>query len=74
MVFTDGTNSTFAVMVGPMRGKYFNASKAARIATYNGPVNNSRSFEARVKHIQDFERELTAKHATPQAPPVPWQA
>ena len=67
MVMTDGTISKYAVMVGPMGKKYFNAHKAKTVATYVMPSTGSHIA------IELFEREMTAKHATAEAPPVPWQ-
>jgi hypothetical protein len=64
MIFTDGTNSRYAVMRGKMRGKAFNAHSADIVAEYDfsHPVTEA-----------DY-RTMTAKHATLQAPAVYWQA
>ena len=43
MVMTDGTISKYAVMVGPMGKKYFNAHKAKTIATYVMPSTGHRN-------------------------------
>jgi hypothetical protein len=61
MLMTDGTNSVYAVMKGPMGRKYFNVRKAVIVAKYN------------VVGKPDY-RAMTAVHATPDAPAVYWQA
>lgn len=73
MIFTDGTNSKYAVMRGPMRGKTFNAHAAEIVAVYERRCTDTNSFAARVADIQDYERKITAKHATREAPAVHWQ-
>lgn len=62
MIFTDGHNSTYAVMVGPMRGKGFRSDRAEIIAMYD-----------LTDKIPDY-RGMTAAHATANAPAVYWQA
>ena len=64
MLYTDGTTSRYAVMVGPMKRKAFNAHAADIVAVY----------ELTAKASENLYRELTAKHATASAPAVYWQA
>ena len=61
LLMTDGTNSVYAVMKGPMRRNAFNAHRADIVAMYN------------IVGKPDY-RAMTAAHATPDAPPVYWQA
>lgn len=63
MVYTDGTTSRYAVMVGPItkRGA-FNAQRADIVAIYE-----------LVKQAPDY-KAMTAKHATTVAPAIFWQA
>jgi hypothetical protein len=67
MVFTDGTNSTFAVMRGPMGKKYFKAHKATVVALY------TRTSTGNAGALAAIETEMTARHATVDAPAVYWQ-
>lgn len=60
MVMTDGTNSTYGVFQGPMKGKCFNSHKADMITSYT--VIGKPDYVA-----------MTAKHATIDAPAVDWQ-
>jgi hypothetical protein len=62
LLMTDGTTSVYEVLVGPMGKRYFNDNKSTVVATYT-----------LVRQAPDY-RAMTARHATPQAPPVPWQA
>jgi hypothetical protein len=62
MTYTDGTTARYAVMQGPMRGRYFDSNRADIVAVY------TLTGEA-----PDY-RDMTAKHATKAAPAVRWQA
>jgi len=73
MIQTNGTTSVYGVFVGPMGGRYFNARKAHRIATYTRQ-STSGGMMQRIHDIETFEREMTARHATIDAPAVYWQA
>lgn len=61
MVYTDGKISRYAVMVGPMKGRFFNANKAGIVAIYE------------IQGEPDY-RAMTARHATEAAPAISWQA
>ena len=67
MTYTNGSWSIFAVLVGPMKGKFFNAHKATVLGEHGGyPKRN-------VAELIAYEKELTARYATLDAPPVSWQ-
>jgi hypothetical protein len=65
MIYADGISGTrrYAVMQGPMRGRVFDANRADIVAVY----------ELQRGEEPDY-RAMTAKHATPKAPAVRWQA
>jgi hypothetical protein len=65
MIYTDGTNTRYAVMRGPMGKKSFNMRKAVTVATYDVKANALRPADYRA---------MTAAHATVDAPAVYWQA
>ena len=62
MVYTDGTTSKYAVMQGRARGNVFYSRDADVVAVYT-LVNEQPDYRA-----------MTARHATPQAPAIRWQA
>jgi hypothetical protein len=62
MIYTHGATSRYAVMRGPLRGgRVFDSNKAEIVAVYE------------IVGQPDY-RAMTAKHATPEAPAVYWQA
>lgn len=63
MIYTDGQESMFQVFRGPMRGRVFQLAKAHAIACYWIAVGQRIDYAA-----------MTAAHAIPEAPPVPWQS
>lgn len=73
LIFTDGSRSRYAVMQGKMKGRYFDAHSANIIATYDRPSQVGGIFE-RATALETLYRELTAIHATKEAPAVRWQA
>lgn len=74
MIMTDGTNTHYAVMQGPMRGRAFDAHSADIVATYVRTRNTSLSYLEGLTEADQLYRKLTAAHATPKAPAVRWQA
>ena len=63
MIYTDGKESVYGVFVGPMRGsKSFNLHTAEQVASYR-----------LIGQKPDY-RAMSARHATADAPAVPWQA
>lgn len=67
MVMTDGTRSVYSVMRGKMKGRYFDAHSAETLANYEIEATG----KAHV--VGQNEMTMTARHATDDAPPVPWQ-
>jgi hypothetical protein len=62
MIYTDGHESRYATMRGPMRRQCFDAHRADIVGSFT--LNDTRP---------DY-RAMTATHATPAAPAVDWQA
>ncbi len=60
MIYTDGTISRYAVMKGLMKRKSFNAHNATTIAVYE--ITSTPNYV-----------DMTSRHATIEAPAVPWQ-
>lgn len=65
MIYADDKVSRFAVLVGRMKGRAFDAHTATRVATYELPAGHSWAPGA-------FERWCTLSHATAAAPAVYW--
>ncbi len=63
MIFTDGTRTRYGVFRGPMLdARTFGAHKAELVGIYERTMG------------QGDYRKMTARYATPDAPPVYWQA
>ena len=62
MLYSDGTVTRYVVMRGRATKRVFNTGTAEIVATYE-LVGSERP---------DY-RAMTARHATPEAPPVDWQ-
>ena len=76
LILADGATglNVYAVMIGPMRGKKsFNAHTADIVATYKVQSDRSLSLMESVARMDKLLRDLTARHATANAPAVPWQ-
>ena len=62
MIYTNGATSRYAVLRGKMKGRAFDAHTAETVAVYE-----------LTDELPNYS-EMTARHATKQAPAVRWQA
>src|SRR5436190_13066518 len=72
MVSCDVQIARYAVMRGEMCGERFDERHAEVVATYD--VERTYDFEPFAARVETPHCELSARHATEDAPPVPWQA